>query len=83
MPLINQFKDTFACNKIHFETDIFMSTKVIGDREKRGLISYLSASLKLYSYYILSCKQIANPFILWSLSQIQQLFLLLQRKYVG
>ena len=39
-----------------------MSTKVIGDREKRGLISYLSASLTLYSYYILSCKQIANPF---------------------
>ena len=34
---------TLMLKQIHSETNIFLSTKVIWEREKRGLISYLSA----------------------------------------
>ena len=34
---------TLSPTQIHSETNIFLSTKVIWEREKRGLISYLSA----------------------------------------
>ena len=34
---------TLLLIQIHFETNIFLSTKVIREREKKGLISYLSA----------------------------------------
>ena len=34
---------TLLITQIHFETNLFLSTKVIREREKRGLISYLSA----------------------------------------
>ena len=32
---------TLLLKQIHFETNIFLSTKVIWEREKRGFISYL------------------------------------------